>query len=40
MDEQQWLFIQQQQRVLVTQDRDFLVMAAMSKDHQSDYDCY
>lgn len=30
MDEQQWLFIQQQQRVLVTQDRDFLVMAAMS----------
>lgn len=33
MDEQQWLFIQQQQRVLVTQDRDFLAMAAMSKDH-------
>ena len=28
MDEQ-WLFIQQQQRVLVTQDRDFLAMAAM-----------
>ena len=25
MDEQQWLFIQQQQRVLVTQDRDFMV---------------
>jgi len=33
MDEQQWLFIQQQQRVLVTQDRDFLVMAGMSNNH-------
>ncbi|MEG4347999.1 DUF5615 family PIN-like protein [Microcoleus sp. A003_D6] len=27
MDEQQWFFIQQEQRMLVTQDRDFLVMA-------------
>ncbi len=33
MDEQQWLFIQQKQRVLVTQDRDFLVMAGMSNNH-------
>jgi predicted nuclease of predicted toxin-antitoxin system len=32
-DEQQWLFIQQQQRVLVTQDRDFLIMASMSNDY-------
>jgi predicted nuclease of predicted toxin-antitoxin system len=32
-DEDQWLFIQQQQRVLVTQDRDFLVMASMSNDY-------
>ncbi|NJM62242.1 MAG: DUF5615 family PIN-like protein [Oscillatoriales cyanobacterium RU_3_3] len=32
-DEQQWLFVQEQQRVLVTQDRDFLVMASMSNDY-------
>lgn len=32
-DEQQWLFVQQEQRVLVTQDRDFLVMAGMSNNH-------
>jgi predicted nuclease of predicted toxin-antitoxin system len=32
-DEMQWQFICQEQRVLVTQDRDFLIIASRTSEH-------